>query len=70
MADKEPNPIPLEQTADTQAVLDHVLLGQPLDPEIYRRIRARAEKMTEEIRRTQGVQNIAVDLVREIRDEE
>jgi hypothetical protein len=62
--------IPPELAADTQAVIDKLMTGKPLDPETYRRIRERAEKITEEIRRRHGVLNIAVDLVRETRDEE
>jgi hypothetical protein len=40
--------------ADHEAVLRHAFYGEPLDPEIARRVRERAEKVTEEIRRLQG----------------
>jgi hypothetical protein len=60
---------PAEPDADTQAVFDHVLTGRPLDPETYRRIREQGDRLAEEIRRTHGIVNIAVDLVRETRDE-
>ena len=59
-----------EQQADEEAVNEHVLTGKPLDPEVYRRVRARAEKITAELRRKYGDMNISADLIREVRDEE
>lgn len=59
-----------EQQADEEAVNEHVLTGKPLDPEVYRRVRARAEKITTELRRKYGDMNISADLIREVRDEE
>jgi hypothetical protein len=59
-----------EQEADEEAVHDHVLTGKPLDPEVCRRVRARAEKITAELRRKYGDINISADLIREVRDEE
>jgi len=64
------DPLSPDILADTQAVLEHLTTGKPLDPETYRRIRERGERITEEIRRTQGELNVAVDLIRETRDEE
>ena len=55
---------------DDEALMERVLHGKPLDPEVYRRIREEGDRITEEIRRQQGTIEIAVDLVREIRDEE
>ena len=40
------------------------------DPELLRRIQERSDALQREMLRTQGLTNIAVDLVREIRDEE
>jgi len=59
-----------EQQADEEAVDEHVLMGRPLDPEVYRRVRARAEKITAELRRQYGDMNVSGDLIREVRDEE
>jgi len=59
-----------EQQADEEAVHEHVLTGKPLYPEVYRRVRARAEKITAGLRRKYGDMNIAADLIREVRDEE
>lgn len=70
MSTTEHSTIPPEVMADGQVVIDHLMSGKPLDPETYRRIRERAERITEEIRQKHGELNIAVDLIREIRDEE
>ena len=59
-----------QQQADEEAVNQHVLTGKPLDPEVYRRVRSRAEKITAELRRKCGDMNISADLIREVRDEE
>ena len=45
---------PLER-ADSEAVYRHAFEGEPLDPEVRRRVRERAAKITEQIRRTHGV---------------
>ncbi len=55
--------------SDTEAILKRVLQRKPLDPDLYRRIREDGKKVTEEIRRTRGVLDIAVDLIRETRSE-
>jgi hypothetical protein len=59
-----------EQQADEEAVNEHVSTSKSLDPEVYRRVRARAEKITAELRRMYGDMNISADLIREVRDEE
>ncbi|HEX7378541.1 MAG TPA: hypothetical protein VF278_15585 [Pirellulales bacterium] len=56
--------------ADDEALMERVLHGKPLEPETYRRIRAEGDRITEEIRRRHGTIEIAVDLIRAIRDEE
>lgn len=56
--------------ADTQAIIEHLTTGKPLDPETYHRIRERGEHLTEEIRQKHGVIDMAVDLIREGREEE
>jgi hypothetical protein len=55
--------------ADEAAVTEHLLSGKPLDPEVYRRVRARAEQITAQLRQQHGDMNIAIDLIRDIRDE-
>jgi hypothetical protein len=58
------------EAADERAVFEHAFDGKPLDPEVRRRVRERAERITEELRRRHGEMSIAVDLIRETRDEE
>jgi hypothetical protein len=57
-----------EARADLQAVLDSLVTKKPLDPETSRRIRERSERITEELHQRYGELNVAVDLIREIRD--
>jgi hypothetical protein len=59
-----------EAHADEEVVLAHLIHGTPIDPDTYRRVRVRAEKITERLRQQHGEMNIAVDLIRAIRDEE
>ncbi|HVA51028.1 MAG TPA: hypothetical protein VNH11_32105 [Pirellulales bacterium] len=56
--------------ADMEALMERVLHGKPLEPDVYQRIRAECDRVTEEIRQQHGTIEIAVDLIREIRDEE
>ena len=44
---------PFEQ-ADAEAVYRHAFEGEPLDPEVRRRVRERAARITEEIGRRHG----------------
>jgi hypothetical protein len=57
-----------ERTADAKALLER-LAGKPLDPETYQRIRARQEAITAELRKQYGEMDLAVALVREVREE-
>lgn len=54
---------------DAQAVLDHVIAGTPIEPELARRVRERAEAIRQEILASHGVQEIGVQLIRQLRDE-
>jgi len=60
--------IPPDLLADTQAILDHLVSGKLLDPEVARRVRERAERIREEIRQKHGVLDIGVPAIRELRD--
>jgi hypothetical protein len=60
--------IPPELEADTRAVIEKLMTGKPLDPETYRRIRERSEKITAEIYRKHGLLDIAVPSIRALRD--
>ena len=55
--------------ADLDAVMERITTGQPRDPELSRRIRERAERISEGIRKKHGELDIAVQLIRETRDE-
>ena len=56
---------PTEEVADQRAVLDHAFHGKPLDPEVAKRVHERAEAVRKLLPET----NIAVDLIRESRDD-
>ena len=54
-AETEPAGIDQQLLADLDAVMKRIIDGTPVDPETSRRIEERADRITEEIRRTQGV---------------
>ena len=56
--------------SDTQAILERIAHGTPLPADVYQRIQARGDELTEQIRQQYGTIAIAVDLIREIRDEQ
>jgi hypothetical protein len=58
-----------EKTTDANALLER-LSGKPLDPQTYQRIRQRQEAITVELRKQHGEMDIAVALIREVREEE
>jgi hypothetical protein len=43
-----------QEQADEAAVLRHAFHGEPLDPEVSRRVHERAARVTENIRRVHG----------------
>ena len=53
--------------ADLQEVLERIWSGKTVDPDLKRRVRERAERIRKQILATHGVQNIGVDLIRELR---
>jgi hypothetical protein len=55
--------------ADAYAVLDHVIAGTSVDPELAKRVRERAEAIRRQILATHGVQDIGVEFIRELRGE-
>jgi hypothetical protein len=54
---------------DTEAIIQSLITGKPLPAEIRNRLREEGRKLTQEIRDKIGETNMAVDLIREIRDE-
>jgi hypothetical protein len=56
--------------ADLKAVINSLVTKTPLDPAVARRVQERSERITQEIYERHGLLNVAVDLIREARDEE
>lgn len=69
MTTERTTPVDSVEIADSQAVLEHLLHKTPLDPEVYRRVRERAARVTNELKKKYGTVDIAVQLVREAREE-
>jgi hypothetical protein len=65
---KTADPFP-EEDIESQAVMDHLMTGKPIDPEVKRKIRERATRITQEIRDKFGLVDIAVPAIRELRGE-
>jgi hypothetical protein len=61
-------PIPIKNDPDLKAVIEHLISGKPLDPELVRRVTERSERATQELFEKHGFLNVAVDL--KSRDEE
>jgi hypothetical protein len=61
--------IPPDVLDDMQAVADAAAAGRPVDLEVAKRVRERSEKVQEGLRRRYGVREIAVDLIRQGREE-
>jgi hypothetical protein len=58
-AETKPADVDLQILADLDAVMKRIIDGTPVDPETSRRIEERADRITEEIRRTRGVMDDA-----------
>ena len=58
-AETEPVGIDLQVLADLNVLMKRIIDGTPVDPETSRRIEERADRITEEIRRTRGVMDDA-----------
>jgi hypothetical protein len=63
------NGVPSDELADAQTVGDCVAAGRPIPAEVVRRVRERADKARREILAAHGVQDIGVQIIREIRGE-
>jgi len=65
------NPLddPILRESDAQTVMNHALNGVPLDPEVAARVQERSRRATEEVRRRLGTLDVAVELIRQTRDE-
>ena len=56
-----------EIRAESQAVVEHLQTGKPMDQVMSRRITERAETIRHQIRKEEGVQNLVVEIIRELR---
>jgi hypothetical protein len=66
-----PSAIPSDEMADLEEVCRLISEGKPVtDPALLERIHERAEQVRHAMLEKHGVTNIAVDLIREARDEE
>ena len=61
--------VPPDVRDDMQAVADALAAGRPVPPEVAQRVRERSEKVQELLLRKHGVREIAVDLIRQGREE-
>lgn len=68
MSTIESNVIPPEVLAELEEAVRYAMSGKR-DPEVMRRACERMDRMREELRQTHGEMNIAVELIREARDE-
>jgi hypothetical protein len=59
-----------EVLSDLAAILRHLAAGTPVDSALGGHVEERSERLTEQLRQRYGELNVAVDLIREIRDEE
>jgi hypothetical protein len=67
MSTHQPTPVPPDILADLEATARYAATGQA-DPEALRRIGERATKARAELERKVGVQEISVQIIREMRD--
>jgi hypothetical protein len=68
---ERPSAIPPEEMADREAICRLISQGQRVtDPALLKRIHERSEQVRREMFEKHGITNIAVDLIREVRDEE
>jgi hypothetical protein len=54
--------LPSEWDEDTRAVMNKLMYGTPVPPEIYERIRKRAEAIRERMYREHGLSDMAAEL--------
>ena len=65
---KTTGPIPAELLADGEAIVEAIRTGRKPDPEIAKRVRDRAAKISAEVRKKHGVLDIGSKFIREFRD--
>ena len=58
-----------DELADVHAVSEAVAAGHPVDAEVARRIQERSAEARRRLLAARGVQNIGVEIIRELRGE-
>jgi hypothetical protein len=58
-----------EALADVRAVSEALAARKPVDPEVTRRVQARSAEARKKLLAAKGVQNVGVELIRELRGE-
>lgn len=69
MENSHPNVIEPDATADAHVIMECVAAQKPVPPEVAARVRERADQARTMLLATHGVQDIAVQIIREIRGE-
>jgi hypothetical protein len=57
-----------EEEEDTRAVIEKLMTGEPLDPEIHSRISQRAARTSQEVFERHGLLDVGVPAIRALRD--
>ena len=63
------NSVPANSMADSQIVADCLAAGKQVPAEVARRVRERADQARRQLLASHGVQDIGVQIIREIRGE-
>ena len=58
-----------DNASDAQIVADCLAAGEPVPPDVARRVRERADRARKQLLATHGVQDVGVQIIREIRGE-
>jgi RIO-like serine/threonine protein kinase len=61
--------VPNDVQADFEAIVEHLQTGKPLDASVEHRVAERAKKIREDILEKHGVQEIGVQIIRDLRGE-
>ena len=60
--------LPADVQSDTDAVIALLTSGKPLSTKVARRVRERAQSITDDVRRRHGTLDIGISAIRELRD--
>jgi hypothetical protein len=63
------NSVPPDASADAHVIVECVAAHKPVPPDVTKRVRERADQARKMLLATRGVQDIGVQIIREIRGE-